>query len=158
MLELPTSRAMLATARPLVKDFSETNYLRIHWSDFDDFFHQGISLTAFQNCATYMRIDWHINLVHVLLFLHHNLSLITFLLRKVLLNSNTLCLKKDPDIFTCYSSKPYLIFIIFGKSVTKKLSNQNRVYFLPYRIVLLHYLVKHKRQKCIFSIKCLVWV
>jgi len=42
----------------------------------------------------------------------------------------TLCLKKNiPDVFSYNSQKHCRIFIIFGRNITKKASNQKMLYF-----------------------------
>ena len=47
---------------------------------------------------------------------------------------STLCLKKHPDVFRCNSRKHCRIFIIFGRNITKKASNQKTLYFPPHLI------------------------
>jgi len=42
----------------------------------------------------------------------------------------TVSRKISPDIFSCKSSKHDLTFIIFGKIITERLSNQKLFYFL----------------------------
>jgi len=37
--------------------------------------------------------------------------------------------KNIPDVFSYNSRKPYRIFIIFGRDITEKVSNQKMLYF-----------------------------
>jgi len=41
----------------------------------------------------------------------------------------TLCLKNMPDVFSYNSRKLCRIFIIFGRNITAKVSNQKMLYF-----------------------------
>jgi len=42
-----------------------------------------VSLIVFQHCTPRIIIHWHIHMVHLLLFLHQNRSLVTCSLRKM---------------------------------------------------------------------------
>jgi len=54
--------------------------------------------------------------------------------RTVMSGYYTVSQKNIPNVFRYNSRKHCRIFIIFGRNITKKASNQKMLYFLPYLI------------------------